>query len=340
LKSVNCQTPIIYYRGGCGQAQQPGDVSLRGGVMSNITRKIPFALCLLSAIPLTALSGCGLFTPEKYPFMDDTPYADDATSPYGNLENAIVGHVQCEISKGIYDVWNHRDKLARTAWLYSTDWGASVTITLTFEDQSALNPGLSLTTPLENSIHTFPVGGPVTSGQSFALGLGGAGTGNATRQETIQFTYTNKVLLKWGQNRIGPDERYCDQTNKGIMINSDLKIDQFIYDKMTIAMLANDVDPAAANSPPFNTFQEQLTFVASLNANATPTWKFARVTANTTSPLVTATRTNTDALTITFGEVQPATRTSPAQLKSAGSALHGSGVQANQTGQAVNTTGH
>jgi hypothetical protein len=315
--------------------------SREGCAMSRTTRVLSFALLLMGLISPIGLSGCGLFTPEKYPFTEDAIDPASGTSTYGNIEDAIVDHVVCEISKGIYDVWDHRSGLQYTSWLYSTDWGVSVTITLTFEDQSALNPGVSLTTPLENSIRVFPVGGNVTSPQSFALGLGGAGTGNATRQETIQFTYTNKVLLKWGQQRIGPNENYCDVTNKGIMINSDLKIDQFIYDKMSINSNGNVFDPANVNSPPFNTFQEQLTFVASLNANATPTWKFARGTANTTSPLITATRTDTDALTITFGQVQPATPNSPAQLKtsgagSAGGALHQSAVNANMTGQAVN----
>src|SRR5580700_2338743 len=249
--------------------------------MSNKTRRFSFALCLLGAIPLTALGACGIFTPEKYPFIEDTIDPVSGTSAYGNLEDAIVNHVQCEISKGIYDVYNavSTKQFQFGDWLYTKDWGASVTITLTFQDQSALNPGVSLTTPLENSIHTFPVGGPVTSGQSFALGLGGAGSGNATRQETIQFTYTNKVLLNWILARKAVLARqgkeltknFCDYTNTGIMINSDLKIDQFIYDKMSINSNGNVFDPANRNSPPFNTFQEQLTFVASLNANATPT---------------------------------------------------------------------
>jgi hypothetical protein len=275
--------------------------------MSRTARAFPIAQLLLGAVLLVSISGCGFYTPEKYPFTEDTIDPASGTSAYGNIEDAIVGHAVCEISKGIYDVWEHRATLQYTSWLYSSDWGVSVTITLTFEDQSALNPGVSLTTPLQNKVFAFPSGGNVTSPQSFALGLGGAGTGNATRQETIQFTYTNKVLLKWARERarIENTENFCDRTNKGIMINSDLKIDQFIYDKMSINSNGNVFDPANVKSPPFNTFQEQLTFVASLNANATPTWKFARITANTTSPLLTATRTDTDALTITFGQVYP-----------------------------------
>lgn len=124
--------------------------------MSNAKHVRPFAL-----ISLIILGGCGLLTPEKYPFVEDTIYPDDGNSQYGILENAIIGHVQCEISKGIWEVW--KSNLKHKKWLYTTDWGSSATITLTFEDQSGLNPGVSLTTPLENSVKAFPVGGNVTS---------------------------------------------------------------------------------------------------------------------------------------------------------------------------------
>jgi len=294
------------------------------------SRKRSFAVCLLSTVLPTALGGCGVFTPDKYPFIEDTVYPDDGNSKYGILEQAIVGHVQCEISKGIWEVW--KSNLKHKKWFYTTDWGVSATITLTFEDQSALNPGISITEPFSNRIFTFPTGGPVTASQSFSFGVGGTGTGSATRTETIQFTYSNKALLLWAQRQLLSDPATCEESNTGIMINSDLRIDQFIYDKMSIASSGNDKDPIHPEYPPFNTFQYQITFVATLGASATPTWKFARVTGNTTTPLVSATRTNTNGVTITFGEIQPSTPTTPAQLKSSGQILHNSGVAANQIG--------
>jgi hypothetical protein len=208
----------------------------------------------------------------------------------------------------------------------TTQWGTAVTLTLTFEDQSALNPGVSLMTPFENSVKTFPVGGNVTSPQSFSLGLGVAGTANATRTETIQFTYPNQDLLSWADKQFKSDPETCEKTNKGIAIASNLKIDDFIYDKASIASLGNDIGKVSPDSPPFNTFQEQITFVASYGGNVTPTWKFARISADPTGTLLTATRTNTDSLTITLGDVTPATLTSPAQLKTAGQNLNNAGV--------------
>jgi hypothetical protein len=275
------------------------------------------------------LGGCGVFIPEKHPLSADT-IDPGGNSNYGNIENAIITHVRCEIAKGIWEVRN--SPLTNVEWLFKSTWGTSVTLTLTFEDQSGLTPGASLFTPFPNAINTFSTGGPVTVARSFTLGVGASGTANATRTETIQFTYSNADLLYWAKARFARNPHACEITNQGVMITSDLEIDQFIYDKATIASLANDIGRVDTRSPPFNTFQEQITFVGSYGGNLTPTWKLARVTANPNAPLLSATRTDTDSLTITIGQITPATLDSPASLKSSGQTLHSSGVGATQIG--------
>ena len=119
------------------------------------------------------------------------------------------------------------------------------------------------------------------------------------------------------------------------MIESDLKIDEFIHDKATLASLGNTSDAVDPSSPPFSTLSEQIVFVSSFGGNATPTWKFARVTANPAGNLVSATRTNTDSVTITIGEVTPGTRSTPTQLKGAAAQLHNAGVGANLNGTQI-----
>jgi hypothetical protein len=280
-----------------------------------------------SLIFLTTLGGCGLSVPDKHPLSENTKLRGDY-SQYGTLENTIVGHIRCEIGKGIWEV--AQSKLENVAWLYNANWGTAVTLTLTFEDQTSANPGVSFLTPLENSVKAFPVGGSVTSSQSISIGLGVSGSANATRTETIQFTYTNKDLLYWANKQFAADPKAWTspeacETNKGVTISSDLKIDQFIYDKATIASLHNVIGQTSRqNWPPFNTFLEQITFVATYGGSVTPTWKFARVAANPSSTTLSATRTNTDSVTITLGEVTPATATSPALLKSAGQNINNS----------------
>jgi hypothetical protein len=55
---------------------------------------------------------------------------------------------------------------------------------------------------------------------------------------------------------------------------------------------------------PFNTFTEEITFVAAYGGSFTPTWKLARISANASSNLIIGQRTNTNDLIITLGPVK------------------------------------
>jgi hypothetical protein len=302
--------------------------------MSNSTRKFPFALCLLGAIPVAALGGCGLFVPEKNILSPDHIVDPiKGTTSEGNYEDTIVRHLVCEISSGIWRAT--QNPYFYVPWLKSDNWGTSVTLTITVEDQSGLNPGLSLTTPLENSVRVFPVGGNVTSPQSFALGLGGTGSASATRTETIQFTYVNSDLLAYAKSIEKDGMVSCDSYQRGVIVESDLKIWQFIYDKAEIASLRND-QSAKKGYPPFNTFTENLSFVATLGGSVTPTWKFARVSVNPSGTFLSATRTNTNQLIITIGPLQnKASEKGPAQLSQGAQNQHNAQVQAGANAQAL-----
>jgi hypothetical protein len=289
--------------------------------MSNTTR--PVILFLLSTIPLTALGGCGLFVPEKDPFVNDNVPAG-SPSPSGLYENAVVGHIRCQIRNGVIKAM----ALPNVHWLAS--WGATVTLKITIQEQNALNPGISYTNPLENSIKFFPVGGNVGTAQFFSFGAGGSGSVSATRLEQIAYTYSFAELLSEGPPRV------CNQT-QGFQIDSDLKIDQFIYDKAVIA----NTGEATSNDirlPPYTTFQDDVTFIASLGGNITPTWKFARVSAIPSGTLLSASRMSTNEVIITLGKVaKPPAKGSPAQLTTDTQAVHNTALTGSAVGGANNS---
>jgi hypothetical protein len=94
----------------------------------------------LSIILSFFVSGCGLYTPDKNPFVSDAPLPPDGKfSDAGSYENGLVDHITCEISKAVYET----DREFHLPWLRD-DWGTAVTLSMTVEDQSGLNPGLSL----------------------------------------------------------------------------------------------------------------------------------------------------------------------------------------------------
>jgi hypothetical protein len=289
-----------------------------------------------SVLFIFPLCGCslGILTPE----IEDFPVTQDQEHL---LENTLVNNIKCEITLGYLNAVQkigpgplHND----ISWF--DGWGATATLKLTVDEKSSLSPGLSVTKPFENVITTFPTGGNVTSPQSFSFGLGLSGSADATRIETISFTYSFKDLLR--EYRAHPFSS-CKEHEKGIMIQSDLKIGQFIYDKLFIASVPGTIEPnapipagggksgeneeskirvasidegavpskakpkpkAAANKPNpwFSTFSYQVTFVATYSANGTPTWKFAQISANPTAPLFMASRQKTNDLTVTFGQI-------------------------------------
>jgi hypothetical protein len=273
--------------------------------MSNTTRIFPFALCLLGAIPLTALGGCGLFTPEKGLLSNDD--VDKGASPEGKFEFNVVQHVMCEIRAGM---WKARG-LPNSKWLEKL--GAQVTLMLVAEDQSMLNPNSSFLTPFG-----------LKGAESFTLGIGASGSANATRTETIQFTYSNAQLWDEVRRNARAGNNGCESFQKGVYIESNLKIGQFIYDK---AVVADGV--ARAKGQPFSQLQFHINFLHAFSCNITTTCKFTRTTVNGTGSLLSATRTDTDDVLITLGPPTADTK-----------ALHNAALIGNQTAQSIQGLAH
>lgn len=127
---------------------------------------------------------------------------------------------------------------------------------------------------------------------------------NALRTETIQYTFKNEDAIKFWK---------CGNTGSGVLIDGDLKIREFIFDKAQIVAAGNGLfDPklnpkSTTTKMPYNAWTEEITFVASYGGTATPTWHLARVSANASSNLVVAQRTNTNDLIVTLGPIDPCT---------------------------------
>jgi len=239
----------------------------------------------------SALAACGLYTPDKDPFTSDAPVAPtNKFTRQGSYESGLVDHITCEISKALAQTkvqWSY-------PWL-EEKWGTAVTLSITVEDQTGLSPGVSFIQPLQNVVLPFPIGGNVTSPQSFSTSIGGTASVNALRTETIQFTIKNKDAIARAD---------CDNKGLGVLIDGDLKIREFIFDKAQIVAAGNGLFESTKTSP-YNAWTEEITFVVAYGASVTPTWKLARVSANTSSNLVVAERTNTNDLILTLGPLDP-----------------------------------
>jgi hypothetical protein len=227
---------------------------------------------LLPAAAIGALlTGCGAYVPEMQEWYEP-PETQKIT------ENRIINHIKCELHKGVDDAIQKyygagRRSGERADWI--KDWLATVTLKLTVDEKSSVNPGLSWVRPLSDT-------------RTFTLGAGVNGSADATRIETISFTYPLKDLRSAGRI-LNPCERLGD-----ILIEGGLKIGQFLDKKIFLSTVPGTV------IGPYSAFSYQVTFVVVYGGAITPTWKLVEFTANPDSPFLNASRTRTHDVTITI----------------------------------------
>lgn len=238
-----------------------------------------------------ALSGCGLAVPELRPGQDRNSEKLD--------ENVIVNEVKCELTKGVqYVVKNPPAKGQPIDWIKK--WGATVTLSITVDEKGSIAPGITFNTIHPNAITKF-ANGNVTTGQTYSTSLGFSGSADATRKEIIGFTYAFPELL--GDHEI-PMDKPCANED-GILLHSDLKIAEFIINKMFVASVPGSTSYPPTGSP-FSAFSDEITFVVAYGANLTPSWKLLRFSAGAQSgaSFLSGNRTKTQSLLITLGPLK------------------------------------
>lgn len=280
--------------------------------------KIRFAINLASTVILTSLSGCGLYVPEKDLLHPNDIDPRNGMSRQGKIESNIIANIRCEITKGVYRAL----ATGNVPWL--AGWGASVSLNLTWEEQGSVNPGINYTTPFGRL------------GETFTVAAGLSSSAKATRTEAITFTLENRVLLKeamlTARTSTGLD---CSLLEEGWTVQSNLKIDEFIYDKASVAG-GHGARTRPIDYPQFSTFQETITFVVTVGGTATPSWKFIRLTVNPGGEFLSASRIKTSQIIITFGPLaQAASRAGPAELAVQSAVQHQAAIIGGSTAAAI-----
>jgi len=243
--------------------------------------------CAFAVASCWLLTGCGLLVPEKQELFQDR--IDQRLN-----ENDLVNRIKCELHKGIQDTlaaYSPKGRHAGNSVEWLRRWAAKVSFEITVEEKGGLGPGVSVAKTFADST-------------MLTLGFGLSGSGDVTRDENISFTYLIKDLLAEGYIR------ECDLAT-GILITSDLKIDQFIEDKAFLAKVPATVfgpggrrkyDPDVQG--PFDVFTYSVTFVVSYGFSATPSWKLTQVSVNPSGTFASASRQRTHKITITLGKAE------------------------------------
>jgi hypothetical protein len=285
-------------------------------------------------------SGCGLSVPElrqiTYTQAPDTMVA------------AIVGYVHCEVKSQVqFLLLDDEDAGSivspasglpqgrRLDWLRK--WAAQAILTLTIDEKTTLNPGLSLNTIFKNDLKKF-VNGTVTTPQSSAWAFGATASADATRKETLSWYIdfadfagkSAKARMEMRKARIERDRLYnlarisgaatpdsaCGNQN-GILIQGDLKFREWLYAALLPAFVQGGIisDYAAslaaeAKASKKDVLSHQITFVILYSGSINPSWKLVNVSIDQSSTLFNTQRTSTQDLIITLG---PSVNGAPSQ---------------------------
>lgn len=272
---------------------------------------------LAAVLPLMLLPACGLQVPDKDPLSTNDIRADNGMSRQGIIESNIIANVRCEVTRGLYNAVT----TGGVPWI--SEWGTSISLNLTWEESTAANAGL---------LHTTPIGGA----DVFSIGGGLSGSARATRNESVTMTLENRELINDAilnsRRKQGHD---CSGLETGVTVSSNLKIDEFIYDKATIAV--GGVGQTRSNRyPQFSNFQETLTFVVSVGGSVTPSWKFVRLTVNPAGPTLGVARTNTSQIIITLGPLaKPGRPAGSVELATQAAVQHDAAVWGAATAAAI-----
>jgi hypothetical protein len=267
------------------------------------------------------LTGCGTFVPEIQEFWGDP-------NDVAFKVNAISSQVECELSEavGYLEAFDAAHPPPKLGWLQG--WVAQVTLTLTILESTALNPGVTLNTPLNNGTITYGKN-VITAPQSSSFGLGGTLSSAGTRTDAITAVYRISDLAKaQGRSCIPPTP------NGTLFIESDLKLKQWLIQAIFPEFMGTVQYPSVSSANVKNGFiSHEVSFKIVSSGNATPTWKLVRVSANSGSlPFVNVDRERTQDLLITLGPPQSGTpqkgppALAPAALNSALAAQIGAAV--------------
>lgn len=278
-------------------------------------RTLTSRLILLAVGPI--LSGCGVVVPE-------IPEVWDRSDPLAtqHMEMQIKRAVYCELrdaiaaTRGNYSARYYQGKnVTTTADLPLPDtWGIQATFTFQVDETTKFVPGVSFNTVLKNGITNF-VGHPsVTTPQSFAFGLGGTLSSQATRIDTfdvfytvgdIAYVYSKKDVCSYtNADLMGPDSH-----SSPLLVRSELGIVDWLpqayqvsdFLRSSRAKESGEGPPLTAGSYAADSISYNIKYIITTDLNATPIWHLVKFTGNTTGPFFDTSRVRTHQLLMTIG---------------------------------------
>ncbi|APX88153.1 hypothetical protein BV511_14865 [Methylorubrum extorquens] len=240
------------------------------------------------AIFCSALNACGTVVPNIQEWSGDS---GDGQA----LVAAMVQSISCEIRKAIHGVvvrdlaLSAPNKGKRYAnWL--DRWGIQVTLTLTIQENSSLNP----------VVVGLP---PSPTGAAFSIAGSGNFSTTATRTETLNFFYTVAQVYKAGPCK-GDLAREAPADSP--LVRTDLKFDEWLQ-SMVMLNAVGDIGFPESSAGVFGQkiLQHEIKFQVVTSGSLTPAFTLTRALINQSGNFLSAGRDRTHDLLITVGPIDP-----------------------------------
>jgi len=249
---------------------------------------------VLSALMLAVLcSGCGAVVPQVEEIWDNNA----AIPADKTLEMLIKKKVFCELQRAVsniqhetgFQVIPNRGKPFYQKWIPES-WGVLMTLQITVDESTGLNPGATLTNPLA-PVSSF--GSSVA--QSFKLSLGGTFSTEANRQDKFTYYYLVKDLE--GKQ---PACDYPREYGSSFLLDDNLEIQRWLANAMN---MRTSLQTSEVSQQKVATYD--IKFIVTTNVGVTPAWTLLRVTASNGTPnFLGLNRNRTHELILTFGPAQ------------------------------------
>jgi hypothetical protein len=228
---------------------------------------------LFAGVACVVLSACGLRVPEIQEIGDRVEGQ--------RFVQAVLTNITCELRGALNDL-----RLAYPKGTFIDSWGIQTTLTLTYDENGAIAPGVLWSPP-----------SPATS--LFSLGAGLNFSSDATRIDTINAYYLVSDLEK---ARCSDEAR----SNGAFLLQNDLKLSEWLFDAVS-ASVTNTINFRNTTlAVTTNVLQHEVKFVIVSSGTLNPSWTLTRLTVDGNGNLLSAGRTRTNDLLITFGPASTA----------------------------------
>jgi hypothetical protein len=163
----------------------------------------------------------------------------------------VVKRIKCDLAEVVFQKAQERTPDGRTPFVFLSNWAAKIHLTIAVDDLVSLNPGATITNPLDKTVATTLI--PATT-ETFSLGVGVGISTEAIRTEDIEFLVSFSDMETEFQKPSKRELYNGCKFDNGLLLESDLGLAPLVNSALEpigsgVLYQGNNVGPGAAPVP-------------------------------------------------------------------------------------------